>query len=531
MTEWTDRASLQADASPMARWASEQLSAFGFCDPVGSCPVGTAPVVAVTGSGAALFRVEVGPGAPAGVGLGPAALEATRQALGAVRRELGGLRTGRVGVVLTPSLRRVWDLSGAQQVEGASLGLPTALAAASWLLELPVPATVAASARVAPDGRLLPVEGLQEKLALLRAWAPQVERLLVAQGQVVPGQSGPIKVTRVRDLGEALVATWPHLDSGGLEELLLAAEDGRALARRLFALTVRGSPQVLAWDLVRRLAERLRPRVEGEAAWQAAVVEAIAARHDADNGVPLPLPDLSGLPWGLRLDLRAQEVQHLADQAAADWVGVARSAEEEARAASGLEGAARLHGALGRLYAAWGEVQAAGRHLEAAVTGWRALYLDGQASRPLCEWIRVLGAAGDLPALRGVLTQALPATWEHPDCGEADRAYLSLSVGRALVQAGAPEEAAPWLQERQGEPPDTRISRLRWRLQVAEAAEDEAELAAGEGRLWGEARALVALDRGGQDLSTLDRAEVERLLTWRPRGTTGPRHVARWWRY
>ncbi|MCK6501951.1 hypothetical protein L6R53_00860 [Myxococcota bacterium] len=165
------------------------------------------------------------------------------------------------------------------------------------------------------------------------------------------------------------------------------------------------------------------------------------------------------------------------------------------------------------------------------MAGWRALFLEGQASRPLCEWLRVLGAAEDRAGVRRVLAHALPATWEHPDCGEADRAYLSLAVGRALIQAGAPEEAAPWLRDRPGEAADTAAARLRWRLQVAPAPGDEDRLAQGTGALWAEARALVGLDRGGQDLSSLERGEVARLLSWRPRGTTGPRHVARWWRY
>lgn len=531
MMPWTDRASLDADASGLASLARERFREFGFCDPAGSCPVGTAPVLTVTGQAAALFRVEVREGAHDGVGLGPQAMEAARVALAAVRRELGGLRPGRAAAGLTPSLRRVWDPSGGAVVEGASLGLSTALAAASWLLELPVPATVAASAQVGPDGRLSPVEGLPAKLALLEGWAPRVERLLVARGQALPEVRGRAEVIAVGDLWEGLVATWPHLDRGGLEDLLLAREDGPALARRLFGLAVRGSPQVLAWGGVRRLAGRLRPRMEGEAAWQAEVVEAIAARHDADNGVPLPLPDLSGLPWGLRLELRAQELQHLADQATGAWREACAAAEAEARAATGLEGAARIHGALGRLYAAWGEVGPARTHLEAAVAGWRALFLEGQASRPLCEWLRVLGAAEDRAGVRRVLAHALPATWEHPDCGEADRAYLSLAVGRALIQAGAPEEAAPWLRDRPGEAADTAAARLRWRLQVAPAPGDEDRLAQGTGALWAEARALVGLDRGGQDLSSLERGEVARLLSWRPRGTTGPRHVARWWRY
>lgn len=77
-------------------------------------------------------------------------------------------------------------VSSSDRIEGGSLGLSFSIALMSQWLNASPDATVAASAQVAQDGRLEPVEHLVAKLRALSEEWPNVRRVIVASTQELP---------------------------------------------------------------------------------------------------------------------------------------------------------------------------------------------------------------------------------------------------------------------------------------------------------------------------------------------------------
>src|SRR5690606_14886523 len=98
-------------------------------------------------------------------------------------------------------------------LSGDSFGLSFALSAASLLSDVPVPADVAASAVLRPDGTLGPVEGLGAKLEVLCSNALGVRRLLVAgeqEGDARWAARGRLEIVGCGNLAEALRHVFPE---------------------------------------------------------------------------------------------------------------------------------------------------------------------------------------------------------------------------------------------------------------------------------------------------------------------------------
>lgn len=441
------------------------------------------------------------------------------------------------------SARLVHDTGHAQPplaLNGASFGLSMALAVLSFALEIPPVASVAFTAALDPDGHLRPVGGLAEKLRTLRDWAPQVQTVLVAADQELPTVSGAPTVVPIAELGQAL----PHaFAASSISELLIRQIKPRALsevARSLFRLALHNSSTVLSWDNVRELSTHTEHQLAASGAspdslWKAQVAQAVAARHTGANDVPWP-PDPPRPPaTAVSLDLLSHRVQHAADLIQTDWQPVARQAQRTALANPGLPGSAKLWGALGRLYASWGQGQEALDALRRAWETWQDLFQEFQASYAICEWLRVFGAmnrpeAAD--AIDAVLDGPFRAVWDAPQTSQVSRAFLALAAGRALLWTGRSQQALQRLAPQPLAYPHVEHARLRLRLQIRH---DDSDLAL----LNEDAQSLLLLRLARGEESALaelsadpaQRREVERILGFVEGGEQRARAVARWWRY
>lgn len=117
-------------------------------------------------------------------------------------------------------------------LDGSSYGLAFALAIASLWLDVPVPVDLAASACILPNGVLGLVEGLNEKLLSLFSDAPQVKRVLVAEGQRNIKAPPGVEIVECRSLRDAIHEAFPDIDER-VRERLRSAQDRESLLRRI----------------------------------------------------------------------------------------------------------------------------------------------------------------------------------------------------------------------------------------------------------------------------------------------------------
>lgn len=398
-------------------------------------------------------------------------------------------------------------------LDGASFGLPFFLAHLSAAAGVPVDADLAASAEVTPEGAVLPVDRLGRKLDAVRAWAPGVRRVLVAEAQIAEARAaaGGLEVIGVAHVREAIAAAFGEaFEAAVFARWAADPEAARQAADTFFRFVLREPRAALRWAGVQRALDHLRTGADGPARWKAEVAHAVAGRH---AGAPLPVPpppDGLTLRRADRIALLAHRVQAHNDATADGWEGLAREAED-ALAADGdaCQHDFKLLGALGRLHAGWGRFDAARGFLRRAVAGWMDTDELPEASYPLCELVRVAGLSGDAAALddaERLVRRCLadPRTTDHA------RTFLQLALGRAHATLGHAEAAraafadgaAPWT-EGYGH---VRASRLRWlarvdpdgphlaRLEALVAEDDEAAFALHLARAdAGDAAALDAL--------------------------------------
>ncbi len=372
-------------------------------------------------------------------------------------------------------------------LKGESFGLSFFLAHVSRGLGVPIPADLVASAALNRQGALVPVDRLDAKLAAVRAWAPGVRRVLVAAEQVAEAEraAGPgLVVIGCHDVDEAWASVFAETQ---LEGAVRAAWSDAAVAARaartFFRLAIEHPAHNLNWAAVGRTADVLAELTTDAERWRADVAAAIAWRH---AGRPRDLPGAppTGIPHPDRVALHAHRVQAANDGVAENWREVADNAERELPAAGHEhEGDLKLLGALGRLYASWGQLERARAHLARTSEAWIALDKPDDASYPLTERVRVLGLLGDAAALAKV--EVPPTLWEG-----RGGAYLRLARGRAWVLCGDRARAAADLADGAADwddaPVHVRASRLRWLHRLDPGRGHLAALAV-----------LAARDRGG----------------------------------
>lgn len=413
-------------------------------------------------------------------------------------------------------------------LDGASYGLALSLAMASQLLRLPLPADLASTGELQSDGLLAPIEGLGRKIALLLEDAPGIRRLLVPATQAdaaraavddalaalgIAPDGGWLVVVPVSTFQDAFVGAFPGAEAR-LAERWQEPAVARRLANELYRMTLFDSPVVLGWKAIGHCAAGLPSQglTEQERA-RLQLVRAIAERHGGEK-TPLPWPD----PAALAEEPRASRLRHLAQvvqseaEAGVDPGAAADRARDWLRPP--LERASEdavLLGAMGRAYGAAERDEDARDVLRDAVETWHQVGYSAESTHALCELLRQLGLARDLPGIQAAVEQHIPRVEADPRTSDKSLGFVRVALGRAYTQAGRSELGRDELSdvpESRALPLIAEGARLRWLALACDALGEHR--AADEARARLEARsdppypwklqaALARLDRARRD--------------------------------
>lgn len=342
----------------------------------------------------------------------------------------------------------------------------------------------------------------------------------------------PSSIVGVLTLGEACERL---LDFGNRARAgTLVPADCAAVARgALFEGAVHASRVALEWGLVADIAAGISAtmtRYDVRTRFELDFVRDVARRHEGWS-VLLPWPEedeLAPYTEDVRYTILAHVVQSASDGGNEQLRDYAERAAAAVQDASG-EGARKLRGALGRARAAAGDFEGASMALSATVDEWLA-ERSGEASRPLCELLRVDGILG-----RGEAVTRWREVAESQLSSELDaesRRYVDLAIGRALVQVGRPDEALAVLgrDSLRRARPHVQRSALRWRARAARelgnaplATECDHELdALGDS----DQKLLAELDRGLASVEATT-ACLEAMLALPADGAEVRAHIAR----
>lgn len=496
-----------------------------------------------------------------GVALAGEALEAWDRAQAAARRfapvVLGSRPRRRAPLVRGPS--------GVHVVSGPSYGLSFTLPSVADLVGEALPSDAVATAAVDAYGGLHRVDGLGAKVRALLAETEGTHRLFVAAEQRAEaeaviadlGAAARVVVVGCRDVREASATLFPDL----WERLALRWQeepDGAAdVARRLLISMVRSGANFVSLEacvnmasrLEASLAERGRPE-----AWFALAAGTIARRYQGLRVEPIEVPAQLPLHRRLRMELLPHQIQACTERGDEDWrvqrerwlcqIALRQIPESDPE---GL----RVHGALARLRASWGEVREALQDLVAIAEAWIELDLAGEVSHAVCEALRLAALLGDEDAF-GRADAAMRAGRDLAPA--VSRAYMALSRARAASLRGEDglvflaDEAEPWAQC------GLRVEAQRTRLRVMALCDrgevEDARVAAAQLDALGAggaaatdlevqrafAAAYLSLAEGGGDgpaeavLRRLCAAEIRRLRSWMPGVEEDVRALLRWLR-
>ncbi len=489
-----------AEGHPRLSYA---LGVAGLAAPPG--PVWAVPVVTVRGQGGSLWAVgAVSGAASAGVPLAASARESWENAVCALPRSLPVLWTSVEPHRGLPrvSLLGAWARHGVSlpdaAIDGPSAGLAFFLLLAARLLGVPPGSDVLATATVDAWGGVGPVEGLETKVAVVRALAPRVRRLVVAESQVPLARSlcgDGLQVIGVRSAAQAVEEL---LGADLPRRLIQEAGESPALrqawVRSVFKLVIAGRREWLDWRPVEAAARQALSDWRGlsaDEAYTLRLAEAVAARHQGNRGaVDAPSPEwLEGLSAPVRLQVLAHLVQQCADTGYPE-VGAVRGLVVPylpARASEAFRPQLHLAGAAARLDAVTGRPDQA---LFAQRSIARA-HFDNlnheDISYPLCEWLRLAAALGD----RASFEEALGFRAEAEAVGAfgpVDRAFLSLAAarGRLQISPDADDSARAELQalaESSTVPDHVCRSAARWLVECERRSGSRADVVAARERL------------------------------------------------
>ncbi len=442
-----------------------------------------------------------------------------------------------------PRPEGAWELSAvfiagtgaSAHVDGASFGLAMLLAHTSEWLDEPVPSDLVALAALRDDGRLARVDGMVHKLAMVRGTALGVRRVVVAAEQereALEHAGGALEVIAVATAREAVARVFCNLDAKRRARWTEPSSIDAELDE-LFALVLAPPRDAsLHWPAVFEFATALESRVsDGIVRDKALFARSIAARH-AGHTRDLVWPSerlLVALPPSVRWRALAHGVQSLGD-AGSDEVR-----EKISSVLTRLEGAdttretLELRGAIGRALTQLRAYERARAVLSQAVDGWWEIYESGEASRALCELMRLCGVTGDAEGVSRAHAKGRAFERAHPT-KRASIAYLRWATGRALVQTGRPHEALEALEavSLAGLEDHVIAGVLRWRANAQQALGDvqkvsELRARAASSGFKGTAE-FVALDAALASPETTDEtlaAILDRLETIRPQGIHG----------
>lgn len=443
------------------------------------------------------------------------------------------------------------------RLDGPSYGVALALAHASLLADLPVPADLVATAVLGLQGDVQPVQpaSIPGKMRLVNDHALGVRRVLVHKSQEEEARRelhrGGVEVFGIASIAEAYAIAFPDLPATLGKRWAADLGLARRVAERLEREAIEDSHLVLDWKTMERSAQVLDGALAGfdlapedPSRRSAELTRRIARRHTGSDQVLLPWPTSVDLPrrHEVRARLLAHVVQSAADmddpsqalRYAEDGIGHCRPRDE--RSPSDL----RLAGAIGRALASAGEERRAADWLEDVVEDWFAIGREAEASFALCELVRLRGVLGDgdaLDALRRTIDVALAAS---PD---ASAAYLLLALGRALVQTNRPTDGLAALADPRCAAVAVRSSlgnsRVRWSIRAKESLGDF-ESARHERAAASPGHPLLKLDEAlaepGQPdealaLLSRDDPEVRRVLRLAEGRRDAPLYVADHYRY
>lgn len=331
--------------------------------------------------------------------------------------------------------------AGLRTLVGESFGLSFALSAASLLSDVPVPADLAASATLRPDGLLGPVEGLEAKLEVVCGYALGVRRLLVAQEQADLARAlarGRVEIVGCADLASALRCVFPDLEhvtpaSWKTPELAIA------VARQLYRLAMRPVKPLLGWKGVAHAAQALLealPADDHVHRAQVSFARQVALRHE---GAPARLewpPDdvLMRMQAPLRLTLLAHVVQAATEVGAPDLAGTLdRARAHVPRLRDAERGGLRLMGAVGRGLARLRRLDEAAALLEEVVEAWRLALLPEDATFALCELLRVLGLRKDVAGIER-LAPVIEEVLSEPLLEDVNRDFVQQALARTQLE-------------------------------------------------------------------------------------------------
>lgn len=296
-------------------------------------------------------------------------------------------------------------------VRDLSYGLALYLAACSRASGLPLPCTSLFSAKVAPDGRLEGVLGVDTKARFVRDALPGVRELWVAECDVDTAREalagrdpGVVRgACHVEDVVEQVLGK----DAVQRAVSALSANERRALIQWMWRDVVCRHRSLPQWAAMFRTVEALHALPGSETDPQLSHLLAVVARH-MGQVTHDRLPEAAALaltPRPLRLGLLAQALQHEADGGGFEGrdplpIAIAAVAAPTERHAEDFA----LLGALARAHMVRGALQDAVKAARAAVDGWcDVLERPAEAGRPLCMWFHALGVQADESALEHLL--------------------------------------------------------------------------------------------------------------------------------
>lgn len=395
--------------------------------------------------------------------------------------------------------------TGDHAVEGRSFRLAFLLGAVSWLVQRPLPVTVAATADVSiGDAHLTlgPVAGLAAKLTAVAEHALAVEEVWVEAEQVDEAQAilqslpRPLRVRGAHRPAEVIAAIWGS-------DLTSARLEGAELERRVDEIHLAcldGTAPFQSWA---RVAEMVGAAAEArgvgpETVRKARVVEAICTRHDGRPRLwPEAAPPVVARP--LRLLEAAQRLQHALDSGAPASALEAALAEARTLLAPPVERHREdwiLLSAMGRALGGLAREAEASPLLHEALAGMAQLGLWGDTSFALSELARVSGILGERAPVEHVEALDRHRRWAvrpGPSRRNSDL-FVDFALGRAWAQLGE-------------------VDRARSRLEPIESADFEPFVV--EGAVLWRARAEIAapppLLRVDRDEARAARARLEAL--------------------